>query len=139
MRKAWASPRHLDTQVELRLRVATRTYGYWRADSTAEKNTRGMLKSGTRALPHVAVACSQLVALPSSAVDHALNADTIVLFDSLNYIKGYRYELYCIARSQSTPHCVVRCAVRLKRIARTSTGLGTSGQGFCCQTERRQS
>jgi protein KTI12 len=40
-------------------------------------------------------------------VDHALNADTFVILDSLNYIKGYRYELYCLARSQRTPHCVV--------------------------------
>lgn len=46
-----------------------------------------------------------------SAVEHALNADTIVIFDSCNYIKGYRYELYCIARSQRTPHCVVQVSV----------------------------
>lgn len=25
----------------------------------------------------------------------------------MNYIKGYRYELYCISRSVRTPHCVV--------------------------------
>lgn len=42
-----------------------------------------------------------------SAVDHALSPDTMIILDSLNYIKGYRYELYCIARSQRTPHCVV--------------------------------
>jgi protein KTI12 len=42
-----------------------------------------------------------------SAVDHVLNSETYVVLDSLNYIKGYRYELYCIARSQRTPHCVV--------------------------------
>jgi protein KTI12 len=41
-----------------------------------------------------------------SAVDHALKADCTVIVDSLNYIKGYRYELYCIARSLRTPHCV---------------------------------
>ena len=46
-----------------------------------------------------------------SAVEHALNADTVVIFDSCNYIKGYRYELYCIARSQRTPHCVVHVSV----------------------------
>jgi protein KTI12 len=42
-----------------------------------------------------------------SAVEHALNSETFVILDSCNYIKGYRYELYCIARSQRTPHCVV--------------------------------
>ena len=46
-----------------------------------------------------------------SAVEHALNADTFVIFDSCNYIKGYRYELYCIARSRRTPHCVVHVSV----------------------------
>ena len=42
-----------------------------------------------------------------SAVELSLKADTFVILDSCNYIKGYRYELYCIARSQRTPHCVV--------------------------------
>lgn len=42
-----------------------------------------------------------------SAVDHKLNADCYVILDSLNYIKGYRYELYCSARSFRTPHCVI--------------------------------
>jgi tRNA uridine 5-carbamoylmethylation protein Kti12 len=63
-----------------------------------------------------------------SAIDHALNNDTVLLtrsliylltnlliysllkvvvVDSMNYIKGYRYELYCISRSVRTPHCVV--------------------------------
>jgi hypothetical protein len=57
-------------------------------DAAAEKITRGSLKA---------------------AVDHALNAQTIVVLDSLNYIKGFRYELYCSARQESTPHCVVSC------------------------------
>ena len=30
-----------------------------------------------------------------------------MILDSLNYIKGYRYEIYCISRTQRTPHCVV--------------------------------
>lgn len=46
-----------------------------------------------------------------SAVEHELNADTVVILDSCNYIKGYRYELYCIARAMRTPHCVVHVAV----------------------------
>lgn len=25
----------------------------------------------------------------------------------MNYIKGFRYQLYCIARAIGTPHCVV--------------------------------
>lgn len=55
-------------------------------DSAAEKNTRGSLKS---------------------EVEHSLNTSTFVILDSMNYIKGYRYELFCIARAQKVPHCVV--------------------------------
>ena len=42
-------------------------------------------------------------------MDHALDAHTVVVLDSLNYIKGFRYQLYCAARTESTQHCVVRC------------------------------
>lgn len=52
-----------------------------------EKKTRGALKS---------------------AADRALGTETFTILDALNYIKGYRYELYCISRTQRTPHCVVR-------------------------------
>ena len=54
-------------------------------DSAAEKVTRASLRS---------------------SVDHLLAGDTTVILDSLNYIKGYRYELYCVARSTRAPHCV---------------------------------
>lgn len=33
--------------------------------------------------------------------------DNLVIFDSLNYIKGYRYELHCIARAHRQQYCVV--------------------------------
>lgn len=42
-----------------------------------------------------------------SAVERSLNVETIVILDSMNYIKGYRYELYCIARQVKTTYCVV--------------------------------
>ena len=29
--------------------------------------------------------------------------------DSLNYIKGFRYELYCISKHIKTTHCVLQC------------------------------
>lgn len=59
-------------------------------DSFNEKQTRGKVKA---------------------AVERALTRDDVVIVDSLNYIKGFRYELYCIARSLRTPHCVVYCDV----------------------------
>ena len=52
-------------------------------------------------LPH---ACSGSL---KSAVYHRLGTDSVVVLDSLNYIKGFRYELYCSARTFRTPHCVV--------------------------------
>ncbi|XP_073392048.1 protein KTI12 homolog [Physcomitrium patens] len=55
-------------------------------DMPREKNLRGMLRS---------------------AVDRAVSIDTIVIVDSLNNIKGYRYELWCLARAAGTHYCVV--------------------------------
>jgi len=51
--------------------------------SSQEKNTRGILKS---------------------AISQRLNANTIIIADSLNYIRGYRYELHCISKTfRETP------------------------------------
>jgi len=63
-------------------------------DAAAEKITRGELKS---------------------KVDHALNRDTVVVLDSLNYIKGFRYQLYCMARAETTQNCVVRGSLEQMR------------------------
>jgi len=43
-----------------------------------------------------------------SQVAKYLNKDTIVIADSLNYIKGYRYELHCIAKASSTLSIVLQ-------------------------------
>eukprot|EP00730_Choanoeca_flexa_P001390 TRINITY_DN10613_c0_g3_i3.p1 TRINITY_DN10613_c0_g3~~TRINITY_DN10613_c0_g3_i3.p1 ORF type:complete len:274 (+),score=46.32 TRINITY_DN10613_c0_g3_i3:86-907(+) len=56
-------------------------------DSNAEKMARGNLKS---------------------ELDRQLKSDACVILDSLNYIKGFRYELYCVARSMKTPSCVIQ-------------------------------
>lgn len=42
-----------------------------------------------------------------SAVKRALGKDSIVIADGLNYIKGFRYQLYCEAKATQTPSCVV--------------------------------
>jgi protein KTI12 len=55
-------------------------------DATSEKMVRGAVKA---------------------AVERFCSADRIVVVDSLNYIKGFRYELYCVARACATTHCVV--------------------------------
>ncbi|KAF2076651.1 hypothetical protein CYY_002021 [Polysphondylium violaceum] len=57
-------------------------------DSLQEKMTRGTQKA---------------------AIERNLSKDTVVISDSLNYIKGYRYELYCIARAAGTRLLLVYC------------------------------
>ncbi|KAG4303782.1 hypothetical protein PORY_002807 [Pneumocystis oryctolagi] len=44
-----------------------------------------------------------------SAVERNLNKNTVILCDSMNYIKGYRYQLFCEAKNASTSHCVIHC------------------------------
>lgn len=66
------------------------------ADATAEKKARGNF---------------------ISAIERALNKDRIIIADGMNYIKGYRYQLYCLAREAQTPHCVLQC-VASERLCR---------------------
>ena len=44
-----------------------------------------------------------------SEVERSLTPETVVILDSPNYIKGYRYELYCTSKHLRTPHCVLLC------------------------------
>lgn len=60
------------------------------ANMPAEKNLRGVLRS---------------------EVDRSLSKDNIVIVDSLNSIKGYRYELWCLARAAGIRYCVLFCDV----------------------------
>ena len=43
----------------------------------------------------------------SSAIKRVLGRDAIVIADGMNYIKGFRYQLYCEAKAVQTPSCVV--------------------------------
>ena len=61
-------------------------------DSTSEKMHRAKLKS---------------------EAEKFLDDKCVVILDSLNYIKGYRYELYCIVRNLKTRHCLVYCQTDL--------------------------
>jgi tRNA uridine 5-carbamoylmethylation protein Kti12 len=45
----------------------------------------------------------------ASAVKRALGRETLVLVDAMNYIKGFRYQLYCEAKAVGTGCCVVSC------------------------------
>lgn len=53
-----------------------------------------------------------------SAVERSLTASKVVILDSTNYIKGYRYELFCITRQTKTCQCVIYLDIS-KDIAQT--------------------
>eukprot|EP01025_Chloroclados_australasicus_P068105 TRINITY_DN9449_c0_g1_i2.p1 TRINITY_DN9449_c0_g1~~TRINITY_DN9449_c0_g1_i2.p1 ORF type:complete len:292 (-),score=14.15 TRINITY_DN9449_c0_g1_i2:358-1233(-) len=55
-------------------------------DVTSEKNTRGLLKS---------------------SVERKLGNEEYLIMDSINNIKGYRYEIWCIAKAVGTRYCLV--------------------------------
>lgn len=47
-----------------------------------------------------------------SAIKRAVSKDNIVIADGLNYIKGYRYQLWCEAKAAGTRCCVVHVAAQ---------------------------
>ncbi|KAG6492474.1 hypothetical protein ZIOFF_047437 [Zingiber officinale] len=62
------------------------------ADMPMEKNLRGVLRS---------------------EVDRSLSKNNIIIVDSLNNIKGYRYELWCLARAAGIRYCVIEDALTI--------------------------
>ncbi|KAJ9638815.1 kti12, chromatin associated [Coniosporium tulheliwenetii] len=61
----------------------------------------------SRDVYHTARAEKDARAAESSAVKRFLTRDDIIIADGLNYIKGFRYQLYCEAKAVQTPSCVV--------------------------------
>lgn len=47
-----------------------------------------------------------------SNVEKHLDSENVVICDSMNYIKGFRYELYCLARNAQTTITVIFCDVK---------------------------
>lgn len=43
-----------------------------------------------------------------STLERFLSTKKVVIFDYLNQIKGFRYEMWCRAREVQTQHCTVR-------------------------------
>lgn len=63
------------------------------SDSQQEKEVRGRLKA---------------------EVLRTLNKDDVVILDAANYIKGYRYELYCASKQFKTTQCLVQCPIPIE-------------------------
>ena len=49
----------------------------------------------------------QLRSWLKSLVERHLIGDTLVILDANNYIKGFRYELYCTSKERKTTHCLI--------------------------------
>lgn len=47
-----------------------------------------------------------------------LNPVDVVILDAGNYIKGYRYELYCASKAVRTTQCTLFCGVQVERARR---------------------
>jgi len=71
------------------------------SDSTREKELRSTLKS---------------------EVQRIINKDDVLILDAPNYIKGYRYELYCVSKSAQTPQCIIYCATTAELASRWNEG-----------------
>ncbi|XP_049837408.1 protein KTI12 homolog isoform X2 [Schistocerca gregaria] len=59
-------------------------------DSAKEKALRGAVKS---------------------EVQRFIDKESVIIIDAGNYIKGYRYELYCISKGAGTTQCTIHCGV----------------------------
>jgi len=77
-----------------------------RADAAAEKMSRAALKG---------------------AIERACNGSATVIVDALNYIKGYRYELYCIVRATASTHCCVMVDAPLESAREWNDARGEAG------------
>ena len=44
-----------------------------------------------------------------SNVEKYIDSQRVVILDWMNYIKGFRYELFCLARAAKTTNCLVYC------------------------------
>ena len=49
-----------------------------------------------------------------AAVQRHISRDTILIIDALNYVKGFRYQLYCAAREFKLRVCTVSFVISVK-------------------------
>ncbi len=50
-----------------------------------------------------------------SAVKRDISRTNIVILDALSYIKGFRYQLFCEAKGNVTPHCIVHVIAPIEK------------------------
>ncbi|KAG8281609.1 kti12, chromatin associated [Homalodisca vitripennis] len=57
-----------------------------------------------------------------------LGRDNVVILDAANYIKGYRYELYCASKNSKTTQVTVECVVNTEQAWEWNLGLAKDQQ-----------
>ncbi len=71
-----------------------------------------------------------------------LSDKDIVILDGANYIKGWRYQLYCEAKAVRTPHCVVHVGTPVSQARGTNderlAGRTSNGNGIIGSTEVKE-
>jgi len=68
-----------------------------------------------------------------SAAVRLLSKDTVVIVDGSNYIKGFRYEVWCASKATKTTQCTVQCDVSPEdaRKWNEKRRLGSADTGDC--------
>jgi tRNA uridine 5-carbamoylmethylation protein Kti12 len=83
------------------------------ASSATEKVMRSSLKAAFDRAVAAAVHDEQVSISSLSSNNNKDNMKkkkkTLIILDSTNYIKGYRYELYCICKAATSNYCVAWC------------------------------
>lgn len=78
-------------------------------DSKAEKTTRARLRT---------------------EIERALDNESLVICDSLNYIKGFRYELFCLARALNTQYALVFCVSSQEQVVQRNNILKQKNEDY---------
>ncbi|KYN13547.1 Protein KTI12 like protein [Trachymyrmex cornetzi] len=50
-----------------------------------------------------------------SDIQRKLDSNNLLIFDGSNYIKGYRYEIYCTTKLYETPQCTLYCNLPIEQ------------------------
>ncbi|VDN15235.1 unnamed protein product [Dibothriocephalus latus] len=83
-------------------------------DANLEKQFRAEIKSKASGNPHL-THFSPLPSHTERALTGKKPSNTVVIVDANNYIKGYRYELYCTAKSMRHQQAILHCTTGLDR------------------------
>ncbi|KAL5528544.1 KTI12 [Sanghuangporus sanghuang] len=65
-----------------------------------------------------------------TAVQRAIGKDTIVIVDGMNYIKGYRYQIYCAAREHKCRVCTLYVVARPEQCREWSKTRGEGSDSY---------